>query len=183
MEEQAQGELFVKKISFSSIDLLIGLFFFFFSSSLLLFFSSPALRLNLKKTKTKTKKSDVFRKILNSLEDLLTPVTDVKGRRVSISGAVSKDGVDRQMVSTPTALLRNAAITSVNNLSVCMFHVGNIFDAIEMLEMYIKLSPRLFLHPSVVHNLKTCYDVAYKPTRTSSKKVSDFGRYLLHVCH
>jgi len=98
---------------------------------------------------------NIFRKVLNSIEDLLVPVTDQKGRRVSISGAVSSDdsdatattgvtAVDRQLVSTPTSLLRNVAITAVNNLAVCKFHVGEIFSAVETLEKYVKVR-NLFL--------------------------------------
>ena len=98
---------------------------------------------------------NIFRKVLNSIEDLLVPVTDQKGRRVSISGAVSSDdsdatattgvtAVDRQLVSTPTSLLRNVAITAVNNLAVCKFHVVEIFSAVETLEKYVKVR-NLFL--------------------------------------
>ena len=50
------------------------------------------------------------------------------------------------------------------------FLAGTIFESIDLLEKYVRLNPSLFLHPSIVHNLKTCYDVAYKPTRTNSKK-------------
>ena len=93
---------------------------------------------------------NIFRKVLHSIEDLLVPVTDKKGRRISISGAVSCDdsdaavaagvtAVDRQLVSTPNSLLRNVAITAVNNLSVSQFHVGKIFAAVETLEKYVKV--------------------------------------------
>lgn len=72
--------------------------------------------------------------------------------------------------SDAAAMVRNVAITTVNNFSVCLFHVGDVFESIVVLEKYIRLNPLLFLHASIVHNLHTCYDVAFKPTKTSSKK-------------
>ena len=118
---------------------------------------------------------DCFRATLHSIEHLLptAAVATEKVRRRSLTNVVLTSSSVHAMLLTAddsTALLRSVALTTVNNLSVCLFHVGGIFEAIDMLEKYVRINPQLFLHPSVVHNLKTCYDVAYKPTRTSSKK-------------
>ena len=94
-------------------------------------------------------------------------------RRKSLNNVVLSSSNTHATILTATdstSLLRCVAITTINNLAVCNFHIGEIFESIRMMEKYIQKNPNLFLHPSIIHNLRTCYDVAFKPTRTSSKK-------------
>jgi hypothetical protein len=114
---------------------------------------------------------DVFQKTLDSIKHLLPPaLTKNHVFNESIETSSSSSLTTYLNKNDVKSLIRNVALTTINNLAVCMFHIGNIFESIDILENHIRINPYIFLHHSIVYNLITCYDVAYKPTRTNSKK-------------